>query len=250
MAGSYPGTGVRRSTTFLGLLCAVGLIGVASLAFAPLELALPEGVEATRATLLLQPAMLVVAMAALGWVAAPRTGLDAPVLGALAEGSDWRRPLKAALAPALLAGALSAAVMLAYALLADAELSGVSPDFDVPLLSRVLYGGLTEELLLRWGVMGGLAWLLLRFGRPLGLMSDRALWVANAWAALLFGLGHLPTLYGLLPDPSDWLVMLVVGANALIGMVFGWLFMRRGLEAAMVAHALAHVIALTLAPLL
>jgi hypothetical protein len=26
--------------------------------------------------------------------------------------------------------------------------------------------------------------------------------------------------------------------------VFGWLFMRRGLEAAMVAHALAHLIAI------
>lgn len=250
MAGSYPGTGMRRSGTFLGLLCAVGLIGVASMAFAPLEQALPDGVEMPRATLLLQPALIAVALAALGWVTAPRTGLDAPVLGALAHGGDWRRPLRAAVGPALLAGALSAAVMLVYALLADSELAGISPEFDVPLASRVLYGGLSEELMLRWGVMGGFAWLLLRFGRPLGLMGDRALWVANAWAALLFGLGHLPTLYGLLPDPADWLVMLVVGANALIGVVFGWLFMRRGLEAAMIAHGLAHVIALTLAPLL
>lgn len=250
MAGSYPGTGVRRSGTFLGLLCVAGLAGVASLAFAPLELALPAGVEAPRAALLLQPALMVVLMAVLGWVAAPRTGLDAPVLGALADGGPWRRPLRAALAPALLAGALSAAVMLVYALLADGALQGADPAFDVPLVSRVLYGGLTEEVLLRWGVMGGLAWLLLRFGRPLGLYADRALWVANAWAALLFGLGHLPTLHGLLPDAANWLVLLVVGANALIGMVFGWLFMRRGLEAAMLAHAVAHVIALTLAPVL
>jgi Type II CAAX prenyl endopeptidase Rce1-like len=250
MAGSYPGTGVRRSGTFLGLLCVAGLVGVASLALAPLELTLPEGVEVSRAALLIQPALLVVAMAALGWVAAPRTGLDAPILGVLADGGDWRRTLRATLGPALLAGALSAAVMLVYGLLADSQLSGITPDFAVPLVSRVLYGGLSEELLLRWGVMGGLAWLLLRFGRPLGLAGDRALWVANAWAALLFGLGHLPTLYGLLPDAPSWLVLLVVGANALIGVVLGWLFMRRGLEAAMIAHGLAHVIALTLAPLL
>lgn len=250
MAGSHPGTGRRRSGTFLGLLCAAGLVGVASLGFAPLELALPEGVEAPRAALLLQPAMLVVLAAVLGWIAAPRTGLDAPVLGALADGGEWRRPLRAALAPALLGGALSAAVMLVYALLADSELAAATQEFDVPLVSRVLYGGVTEELLLRWGVMGGLAWLLLRFGRPLGLFGERALWVANAWAALLFGLGHLPTLYGLLPDPSHWLVLLVVGGNALIGTIFGWLFIRRGLEAAMIAHALAHVIALTVAPLL
>lgn len=250
MAGSYPGTGVRRSGTFLGLLCVAGLVGVGSMALAPLELALPPGTEISRGTILLQMALQLLPLIVLGWLTAPRTGLDAPVLGALAEGKDWRRPLRAAVGPALLAGALSAAVMLVYALLADTELAAVTPEFDIPLASRVLQGGLSEELALRWGVMGGLGWLLLRFGRPLGLMGDRALWVANAWAALLFGLGHLPTLYGLLPDAPSWLVLLVVGANALIGVVLGWLFMRRGLEAAMIAHGLAHVIALTLAPLL
>ena len=35
----------------------------------------------------------------------------------------------------------------------------------------------------------------------------------------------------------------VVGWNTLAGLVFGWLFWRHGLEAAIVAHALAHVVA-------
>jgi hypothetical protein len=36
---------------------------------------------------------------------------------------------------------------------------------------------------------------------------------------------------------------LIVAANALPGLLFGWLFWRRGLEAAMGAHALAHLFA-------
>ena len=39
----------------------------------------------------------------------------------------------------------------------------------------------------------------------------------------------------------------VVGGNTLAGLVFGWLFWRHGLEAAMVAHALAHVVAVAVA---
>jgi membrane protease YdiL (CAAX protease family) len=35
----------------------------------------------------------------------------------------------------------------------------------------------------------------------------------------------------------------VVAANALPGLAFGWLYWRQGLEAAILAHALAHVFA-------
>ena len=37
----------------------------------------------------------------------------------------------------------------------------------------------------------------------------------------------------------------IVGANTVFGVLFGFLYWRRGLESAMVAHALAHVIAFT-----
>jgi len=241
----------RRSAGFLWLVTGLGLAGVASLALAPLEQALPPGVDVPPLLLLLQPALLVLGLAALGWIAAPRVGLDAPVLGALADGGEWRAPLKAALQPALLGGALCAAVLLVYGLLSREVLATTTaPDFEVPLVARVLYGGVTEEILLRWGVMSGLAWLFTWLRRPLGLSAASALWVANAWAAGLFALGHLPTLFVLLPMPPDWLVALVVGANAMIGMVLGWLYMRRGLECAMLAHAAAHLLALGTAALL
>jgi membrane protease YdiL (CAAX protease family) len=48
-----------------------------------------------------------------------------------------------------------------------------------------------------------------------------------------------------MPDPPRTLVAMVLVGNSLPGMLFGWLFWRRGLEAAMIAHALAHLFAVT-----
>ena len=112
----------------------------------------------------------------------------------------------------------------------------------MPLLTRLLYGGIVEELLLRWGIMSLFVWLAWRRERraPAGPVLVR---LDGSWLRppLLFAAGHLPVLHLLIPDPPAWLIGLVLAANALPGMLFGWLFWRRGLEAAIGAHALAHL---------
>jgi membrane protease YdiL (CAAX protease family) len=70
------------------------------------------------------------------------------------------------------------------------------------------------------------------------------MWTANVLAALLFGALHLPftaTIVAITPA----LVARALLLNGLAGVIFGWLYWRRSLEAAMVAHATVHV-ALTL----
>jgi membrane protease YdiL (CAAX protease family) len=37
-------------------------------------------------------------------------------------------------------------------------------------------------------------------------------------------------------------VFFVVGVNAAFGLLFGWLYWRRGLESAMIAHAMTHLV--------
>jgi membrane protease YdiL (CAAX protease family) len=66
------------------------------------------------------------------------------------------------------------------------------------------------------------------------------MWGAIILAAVLFGVGHLPAVSAIAPLTS-MLVMRTVLLNALGGIVFGWLFWRRSLESAMLAHASAHV---------
>ena len=62
-------------------------------------------------------------------------------------------------------------------------------------------------------------------------------------SALVFGLAHLPvvaTAVGPLPASAAAYVTL---ANAAFGLVAGYLFWRHGLEAAIIAHVAAHLLA-------
>lgn len=108
-------------------------------------------------------------------------------------------------------------------------------------LTGIFYGGLTEELLLRWGVLTLFAWLGTHiFGRVRGRPRHAVMWGALALTAVLFGVLHLPAVVGLVPLSAP-LVARTVLLNALGGLVYGWLFWRRSLEAAMLAHAATHV---------
>ena len=114
----------------------------------------------------------------------------------------------------------------------------------MPLLVKLLYGGITEELLMRWGVMTLLLWLLWRLGqRGRGAPAWGLVVVAVVLSALLFALGHLPAAQSLAGVLTPEVVVFVLVGNTAFGLVAGWLYARHGLEAAMVAHVLAHALA-------
>jgi membrane protease YdiL (CAAX protease family) len=75
-----------------------------------------------------------------------------------------------------------------------------------------------------------------------GAVSPGLVWLAIAASALLFGAGHLPLASFLIGSLNAPVVLFVVGLNAAFGLLFGWLFWRRGLESAMVAHAVTHLV--------
>ena len=228
----------RRGPAFLLLLIAFGFLGVLTLLLASLDALLPPGVEIPPAALLIQPTIFLVACALLGWWAAPKLGLDAPVIGALAERGDWLGALRGALPLGLAGGVLSAAALVVYGLVTGSYFADQPAGLDLPMATRVGYGGVVEEILNRWGLMSLLALAAFK----LGLARPGALWAGNLAAALLFALGHLPALYALV-DPPAWLLAAVMLGNTSVGLIFGWLFARRGLEAAMIAHAGAHLFA-------
>ncbi|MCY7338540.1 MAG: CPBP family intramembrane metalloprotease, partial [Sphingomonas bacterium] len=100
--------------------------------------------------------------------------------------------------------------------------------FEIPLLTKLLYGGITEELLTRWGLVSLFAWLGWRLsGRP-ECPKNSIFWIAIAGSALLFALGHLALLMLITPNPQSWLVAAVLLGNAIPGILFGWLFWRKG----------------------
>ena len=187
---------------------------------------------------------VVVGLAAWAGVAlAPAVGLHAPVFEALAKHRPMAAALSPQLLPALIAGLVGGMFLVGSYRYAPAGLAGVWDRFSFPLVSRVLYGGITEEVLLRWGVMTALVWLPWRFlqhrqGRP----AAGSVWLAIAVTTLVFGAGHLPLAAILVGKLTAPVVVWVIGANGALGLLFGYLFWRWGLESAMIAHALTHVV--------
>ena len=209
---------------------------------------LPLPMVAIRLLSILQPAVLVGAGVFVGVLLAPRVRLSAPAAEAFAERRAIVPALRPQLLPAALGAVIAAPVIMGSWLLWRPFLS---PSFVqsaeafnrmLPPLTRLLYGGITEELLVRWGFMSFLVWAAWK-GLQKGTGAPRPVYVVSAivCSALVFGAGHLPIAIALNGAPSLPLVTYVVFANAFFGIIGGLLYRKKGLESAIVAHALAHV---------
>ena len=261
MRHARPASAVR---SFLALV-ALGALGV--VAALPVSLALVRDVlaslpdaptlspSATLALAVVNPLVLVAVATLVGLVFAPRVGLRSLLAERAAGGPFDARAWRAALPVALAVGAAVGVVLVVLdaltATLLVGELAGQTVTADRSLavtVAGVLYGGVTEEILLRWGLMSLLAWVFALAARvarfadagPTGSPSATVMATAIVVSALLFGLSHLPALAAQ-ADLTVGLVARTVFLNALGGVAFGVLFWRRHLEAAMVAHATAHL---------
>jgi hypothetical protein len=187
---------------------------------------------------------LIVALAVWGGVAlAPAVGLRAPAFEAAARRRPIMPALKPQIVPGVIAGLCGGLLLFVSLRLSPAAIASLQGPFSPPLYARLLYGGITEEVLLRWGLMTTFTWLAWRsFQGKRGAVNPVLTWLAIAVSALLFGMGHLPAASYLIGSLSGPVVLFVVGLNATFGLLFGWLFWRRGLESAMVAHAMTHLV--------
>jgi len=232
-----------------GAVLLAGLPGVA--AFAGLALpallqdeALPVPMWVLVAGAGVQSALLLAVAAVVGSVLAPRVGLRAPVCEALSARTRPWPALRPQLQPGLLGGLACAAVLVGVGALGPPELRAAQAAVPLPLPVRVLYGGVTEEVLMRWGLMTVPVWLAWRVrqggrGRP----SAPVVAAGIGAAALLYGLAHLPAVQAVLGPLPAGLALVVVASHATVGVVTGWLYHRHGLESAMVAHGGAHLLA-------
>jgi membrane protease YdiL (CAAX protease family) len=110
----------------------------------------------------------------------------------------------------------------------------------------VFYGGLDEEIMMRWGLMTLFVWLGCRAGgrSPTG-PSALVMWTGITISAVVFGAGHLPSTYGLNGHLTGVMIGSVIAGGTAFGVVAGYLYHRWGLEAAMICHALSHLFAFT-----
>ncbi len=169
-------------------------------------------------------------------------GLQAPLLSSMLKRKPVRDLIRPRIAPAIAGSVLGVLILFVYSVMLPGEIRELQQQKALPLAVRVLYGGFTEEILLRWGLMTGLAWLLWRIcSGQTGVLPTWIAWMAIVISALVFGLAHLPAAHALLGEAGAELVGLVLASNAAFGVLAGYLFWRWGLETAIFVHAFAHI---------
>lgn len=247
-----------------GLLFGLGFLGILALPLILLpqlqQLIPAENTEFSPAGLvvlsLVQPTVLLAIATAVGLKLAPLVGFRSHLAAVPSQGSAALVPLLQELPLATAGGVLFAGLSLLVDAVILPQLGPLGPTLSLTAnrsggvtLASVLYGGITEELLMRWGLLTLLVWLgwrLVRRGRSgseegsLSRPGVGVVWGAIALSSLLFGLGHLPILLARVPL-SSWLLLRTLGLNGLGGLLFGWLYWKRSLEAAMIAHIAAHL---------
>jgi membrane protease YdiL (CAAX protease family) len=111
------------------------------------------------------------------------------------------------------------------------------------------YGGVYEELLTRLFLLTLVAWIANRSWRnTVPKLSNSAFWFANVFAAILFGLGHLPSASLFMPI-TPLVVVAALLLNGVAGIAFGYLYRRDGLEAAMIAHFICDLVIWVVGPM-
>lgn len=238
---------------FFGILWLLGLAGVLSLLQVPLPLPdfLPLSPSLFRLLTLVQPLLLLTVMAAIGTALAPRVGFKVPLIEALYNRERIFTVVRSQLIPATTVTLVVFMTLLGLQGIADPHLPpaylAVNQNAEtlMPPLTRFLYGGITEEILMRWGLMTLLVWIPWKvLQKSSGKPHNSLVWGAIGVTAILFGAGHLPLLLELVPQASAFLVTYIIGLNALVGLAMGWLYWKRGLEAAIMAHILFHLLGL------
>jgi hypothetical protein len=206
--------------------------------------ALPMSPRLILLASLVQSAALLSLVVWTGTALAGSVGLHAPAFEAVVTRASVVRALQPQLLPGVVGGVLGGLVLVLFVLLAPPDLAAAQKRLGAPLVARVLYGGVTEEILLRWGFMTLLVWTAWRFfQRRTSEPKAVYIWLAIIVSAVVFGLGHLPAARLLLAGGlTPYVIAFVIGANSVFGIVAGYLFWRYGLESAIIAHALAHIL--------
>lgn len=185
----------------------------------------------------------------LGITIAKKVGLEVPLFEGWLEGKEVKQYLKSILGISIgmgiLAGVLIIGLDFLFSLMGlTTTLASVTQTYP-PAWQGFLssfYGGINEEILLRLFLMSLLVWIFFKIKRTHDGKPNRIdFWLAIILAAVIFGAGHLPALLGVttLTAPA---VARVIILNAVGGIIFGWLYWKKGLESAMISHFSADIV--------
>lgn len=116
------------------------------------------------------------------------------------------------------------------------------PQFSVPTIAQAMsslfYSGVAQEILLRWGVMTAIIYVLSTQGKRI---SEMHYYIGIVFTAILYAFSQYNNILGYV-DVSIVLILRILLLSGLAGILYGWLYKTFHFEAAVLSHSLANAI--------
>ncbi len=217
---------------------------------------LPVPLYVLLAAQLIQSVVLFGVAIFIGLHLARKVGLGLPILEGWLEGREVKSYLKSILGISIGLGILAGILIIGLDLLfssagvpIDLTQASINPPAWQGFLAS-FYGGINEEVLLRLFVMTLIAWMISRIKRTEeGKPASADMWSAIIIAAVIFGIGHLPAVMAI-TTLTPLVIVRTIILNAVGGIIFGWLYWKKGLESAMISHFSADIVLHVMLPLI
>ncbi|MHC2993123.1 abortive infection protein [Pontibacter sp. HJ8] len=251
---------MRKKKIILGVILTIlGLIGIASIL--TMNIPLPAEAEAIlkgkftdeqiKLFTLINPTIMLLGAVIVGTIFYQKVDLRVPLIEKIVgiENGALNLPeiLKYGISGGVLAGILVSFAGLLFNPMLPTEFKELGESLQPTIAARFLYGGITEEILMRFGLMTFVVWLCSKiFSGTKPIVYSLGIIVA----AIIFALGHFPIAYQAVGNPTPGLLTYILIGNSVGGIIFGWLYWKKGLESGFIAHIFAHVILLLAGPIL
>ena len=228
----------------------LGLLGVLSLLLSNFQSAieLPQEITSQYSStqiqflMLINPLILLSISVLIGNLCFRKVGLEAPILSTNFGLQENLPLIKDFLKIGVISGIVVGIILILISVVSEkvisSELVNSPLSSSLNIITRLMYGGITEEILMRFGLMTFLVWIIDK------ISNSESNWVflfAILISSLMFALGHLPIVYETVEVVSFGLVTYILIANSIAGMVYGYLYWKKGLECSMISHMATHI---------
>lgn len=244
---------MKKQNIKLGLiLLCLGMIGVFSIL--TMEIPLPPEVEIVlrksfsplqiKMLTLVNPTIMLIFAVVLGTILHQKVNLKVPIIEHIVGIKSCHSPnlyhiLKYGIWGGIISGILLSFIGFLFKPILPKEFIVLGETLQPTLTARFLYGGLTEEISMRFGMMTFVTWIA---SKILNGTQPIVYWIGIIIASAIFAIGHFPITYQAVENPSFGLLSYVFIGNSVGGVIFGWLYWKKGLESAFIAHICTHII--------
>jgi hypothetical protein len=228
----------------------IGFIGI--LSTLTMDLVFPEKIQIVidkmftpwefKLISLINPTILLLIFVISGTIIYDKVNFKLPIIESIISKEkvpDKNEILKYGIIGGVISGILMTLISVIFIPFLPIEFIEIGEKFKPGIITKFLYGGLTEEILIRFGLMSLITWIVFKITRKL---NPIIYWAGIIISAIAFGFGHLPIVYTLIGTPTTELLLYIILGNSVGGIIFGWIYWKKGLESAMIAHIFAHIL--------